>query len=393
MNSAYIYVRVVGLLLYLLLMVFAWRRLWTNAYLVGFYSCVTLVGVSSVVLFPGDYPVWMILFASVSFSLFFLVGPFALFFIKTAIHGPQKIRPIQYLHYLPFVLILAGFIPLFLSSWESKQALVENVINKGWQLNGYLFNKIATPRQIRILSVLHAMGYLIAIWAELSKTQRLRNSKLLQPDFHPVYWRWLQAFGILFTALVLVYLSNLLTVFFTIGQPDMPDYFERTQTIASHMFVLLMAVVLFFPMVVSGFVPTHLQDAAESERLGKPLQVLTDPAYIATIEEKLHAYIQAKTYTNPDSKLPDLAAVSGIPAHHLSGYFKTILQSSFPDWRNQLRINMAKELMLAGLHDELNMDGLAAKVGFTNRSTFSVVFRKLEGMSPSDFVKQQQEKG
>ena len=103
MNSAYIYVRVVGLLLYLLLMVFAWRRLWTNAYLVGFYSCVTLVGVSSVVLFPGDYPVWMILFASVSFSLFFLVGPFALFFIKTAIHGPQKIRPIQYLHYLPAV--------------------------------------------------------------------------------------------------------------------------------------------------------------------------------------------------------------------------------------------------------------------------------------------------
>ncbi|NHM25658.1 helix-turn-helix transcriptional regulator [Desulfofundulus sp. TPOSR] len=68
------------------------------------------------------------------------------------------------------------------------------------------------------------------------------------------------------------------------------------------------------------------------------------------------------------------------------GLFKPPVQTahgqSFIDYLTQVRLNEAKALLLAG---EKTIDQIASAVGFNNNSYFTAVFKKREGVTPSEF--------
>ncbi len=88
------------------------------------------------------------------------------------------------------------------------------------------------------------------------------------------------------------------------------------------------------------------------------------------------------TVTSYVSKLID------IPAHHLSYYLREEQNQSFNDYRNEWRVNYAKNLIREGRAKELTLEAIGRLSGFSSRKTFLSVCKKIEGISPGIFAEQ-----
>jgi AraC-like DNA-binding protein len=65
-----------------------------------------------------------------------------------------------------------------------------------------------------------------------------------------------------------------------------------------------------------------------------------------------------------------------------------VLNVSFTEWRNGLRIEKSKFLMKNGDSGSLTLQGLSTICGFASHNAFIRAFKNKEGCTPSDYLKQ-----
>ena len=98
---------------------------------------------------------------------------------------------------------------------------------------------------------------------------------------------------------------------------------------------------------------------------------------------------EVQPYLQPDFNLTQLSVHTQIPVHHLSYYFREEKKQHFNDYRNEWRINHAKNLIRAGKASEVTLETIGLQSGFSSRNTFLTSFKKVEGITPSTFAAQQ----
>ena len=69
------------------------------------------------------------------------------------------------------------------------------------------------------------------------------------------------------------------------------------------------------------------------------------------------------------------------PSHWASAYFETYIATDFRTWRTTMRIEKAKELLLAD--SECEISDIAKAVGLTDKSNFHRQFKQITGCTPS----------
>jgi AraC-like DNA-binding protein len=110
-----------------------------------------------------------------------------------------------------------------------------------------------------------------------------------------------------------------------------------------------------------------------------------DPFY--ELVDKINAYLKKEEpYVNPDFTINELAVALKVPVHHLSYCLNTLMNVKFTTLRTQLRIQYATKLLESGQADELSMDGIGKKSGFSTRSNFYNAFKTETGMTPSEYL-------
>ena len=93
----------------------------------------------------------------------------------------------------------------------------------------------------------------------------------------------------------------------------------------------------------------------------------------------------------PDFNLTRFSVLTNIPIHHLAYYFKKTRKQSFGDYRNQWRIDHAKKLITEGKANLQTIEAIGLQSGFVTRNTFLNAFKRLEGITPTDFASQTKE--
>ncbi len=115
---------------------------------------------------------------------------------------------------------------------------------------------------------------------------------------------------------------------------------------------------------------------------------------MALIEEQLRIVLQTgRNYLRPRYSIRDLSEETKIPVYKLSAYVNQCEGMNFNDYINRLRIGYCIELITSGSAEGLNLKGLAAECGFSNRNTFTIAFKKFAGYNPSEYVKLKKLKG
>ncbi len=109
---------------------------------------------------------------------------------------------------------------------------------------------------------------------------------------------------------------------------------------------------------------------------------------VARLTSKLNQLMEdKKVYTDANLKLPDLASELNTLPHTLSQLLNDNLQLSFSDYVNRYRIESAKGIIQS--ESNLKLEVIGYQCGFNSKSTFYSAFRKVCGMTPSQFKAQQ----
>ncbi|MCR4583190.1 MAG: helix-turn-helix transcriptional regulator [Prevotella sp.] len=119
--------------------------------------------------------------------------------------------------------------------------------------------------------------------------------------------------------------------------------------------------------------------AADEERL------TLDKDETSGVDIAVRQWVKKGTYLTSGITMPDVAAQIGVSQRALRQWYQSEGFDTYSDWLQRLRIDYAKHLLTT--HSEYSFDAVAQECGFSSRSYFHKVFQKLEGITPSQFVK------
>jgi AraC-like DNA-binding protein len=110
-------------------------------------------------------------------------------------------------------------------------------------------------------------------------------------------------------------------------------------------------------------------------------------AHMKEVCDKVMNYLTSTgAYTNPAFSLSMLSVGTNISPTNLSRSIKGYLNKNFFDIINEMRIEEAKKI-LRSHGDKYKIDGVYADCGFHTRATFYSAFKKIEGKTPTQWLK------
>jgi YesN/AraC family two-component response regulator len=104
--------------------------------------------------------------------------------------------------------------------------------------------------------------------------------------------------------------------------------------------------------------------------------------------EKIIQFIQ-QNYMHGDLSLNYLSDQFHLSVSHLSKMFKDYTGGNFIDYLMEIRIDKSKEL-LSGSSEKIR--DIAESVGYTNVNSFTRIFKKITGLTPSEYRDREWEK-
>jgi AraC-like DNA-binding protein len=387
-----------------------------NRYLAGYLFVSSLYLLQSFIFLYG-VSLNLVAFCTLTYgSIFYLVGPLSFFYVRGVLRDNTKMDKKDWLHFLPFIIFFTGSIPYFFSTWDFKLLVAQNMLSEQWNMSQFDLNIFIPHKVDHVLNILALYFYAGSLWYLIRKHKRNSSSRIyLVPQFKLIR-KWL----FIFTLIVTIIALN-----FSVTAAELLIYDEKSVFLemangplffASIVYVVMNMGIMFFPHIMYGLplekihtvtnetenIPTYT--AAETYTL-EPQNIvpafaldveldetglmprLFSDDYIKQIEDQLQVFIEKEAYLEPDFRLVSIISISGIPAHHLSYYFNTILKSSFSDWRNNLRIKYAIQLFNQGSLEFHTLEAVALKSGYSNQNTFIRAFKLSTGKTPSNYVK------
>lgn len=92
-----------------------------------------------------------------------------------------------------------------------------------------------------------------------------------------------------------------------------------------------------------------------------------------------------KMYRDSSLKLTEVANQMNVLPHYLSQFLNDNLEKSFSMYINEYRIDEAKHLLVT--NDLYTIEAIGYECGFNSKSTFFTVFKKVAGVTPSQYKK------
>jgi AraC-like DNA-binding protein len=105
--------------------------------------------------------------------------------------------------------------------------------------------------------------------------------------------------------------------------------------------------------------------------------------------ERIVAYLETeKPYVKVSFSLHDLSQALNIPHVRVTTCFNKELNTSFPAYRNKLRVAHAISLLREGAHLTTSIEGVGERSGFKSKSIFYAAFKEEHGITPKDWIKE-----
>ena len=307
----------------------------------------------------------------------FLIGPLFYFYIGFLTHTKKEWKKLDILHFLPFLFTLIIH-PVIFQGTVTKVETIKRWLSATRYDQPELRKEFFLDDTIFIVESLHMIVYLILALVVLKRyRERIKNytSHLYQLNF-----QWLRNLTI---ALILVIFVSFIL------QKSLYIYLKYYYYSLDYIYILPMTVLIYLigiyalrrPLILNGIVIDHQKYQSSS------LSVEKAELYL----EKLNDFIlHDKPYLDPEIKLPDLADKLEIPPNHLSQVINDKLKLNFFDFINGLRIEEAKQKLTDSAHQKDKLLTIALDSGFNNKTSFNKYFKKLTGLTPSEFRKKNQ---
>ena len=325
--------------------------------------------------------------------LFFLMGPFSLYYLKSLIRGKLVADRYLLLHVLPAVLILINLLPYYATPFATK--VTEMTQAQG--LIPYLKN-VAEPYLLfplkyqRTIMMVYNLTYVIVAFGQLLRFKRSGTTyikKKLSALINRILW--------VMPAFILPY--PLIVSYFTLQTPEKGELVYRNIAFTSDGLVFFLTLILPLSFL---FVPSWLYGEQSTTSTGdllihKIVNLFRKKSGEAKEEansekstdlERIVAFIeQEKPFLQVGFTLHDISQELNIPYIRVINCFKKELNTSFPMYRSKLRVAHAISLLKSGTHLNTSIEGIAEMSGFKSKSIFYTAFKEEYNMTPTEWMK------
>ncbi|WP_233636036.1 helix-turn-helix domain-containing protein [Hymenobacter setariae] len=277
------------------------------------------------------------------------------------------------LHFLPWLSFLVLMLPALLGLGPVGMARLPGGV---WRTLVFAAPKV------------QAIGYWLAAYLTLQQHQRQLLQLTAQPELVNLQWLKQVLWGL--ALLVGLWLNEL---FFHLGWVLMLTplgYLGAVFYLAYY--ALRQREVFAFPAPVRAEIQElwqedvpQLPDLAPSS----PKQARLSPSQVAYWQQQLSQLLETqKVYLEADLSLPTLAQRAGLSTHELSYVLNEGFGVNFFQFINAYRVAEAQRLLASAQHQHLSMVGIAFEAGFSSKTTFNTTFKKVTGLTPSQFLQQ-----
>ena len=384
------FISVIGIFISILLLIFLKPHNKSNIYLSGFFfSMGALALLRNTILYLHNETILQILLPGL-LPVFITSAPFLYLYIKNASNpsGFQSLKAVEYLHFLPGVIVLVNFLPHYLLSFEEKSIFIQRVLNDPISIIYVksLFYPLKYNFLFRPLIGLIYLYFTINILVRGKSISTVRE--LVKSD---VDYKWFVSLTF-FSGLSHVLLSAL-GIYFWMSDfnADLMETYKFYMMFPAFTTLLLNVSILFFPEVIYGiFIDESEEGIKESISTMQAVKFKGGANVEVDFKEmadQLNEYFQGKSYLKPGFNLSVITKETQIPYHKLTNYFTMYLGVNFNDWKNDIRIAHAVDLIDHGRAKNLTLESIAYSCGYLSRSNFVNAFRKKMGMTPSEYVR------
>lgn len=336
----------------------------------------------------------------------YLACPFLFIYSRNTFYPGRLWRKTDWLFLFPALIYVIDFLPFFLLPAERKNAIWrENLGNlkkmllakEGWfGSSGFYFAFI----YVWILLVMYFQFRLI-----------LRNRNV-KNGFRSVHNRRLLYFIVMISLLYLpLFVPGIFGMLFRL-----PWFNDRFIGFSFGLTLAAISVyLLVYPNILYGFIPevTFLKPVvlrsdggAMTENLPGSLEKkdkavvvdipkddlkdsdpvsMTNEEMLAELSVVLELMEKEKPFRQQGFTIQNLSNLSGIPVYQLSPLINGYFKMNFTSWINRYRVEYFLEQAIE--NKNMTLEGLARDAGFTSRSTFISAFKKEKGMTPGEYLR------
>ena len=335
-------------------------------------------------------------------SLYFLIGPFAYFYVRSILRDTVKLSKKDYLHFLVFIIIFIGALPFLFSSWAYKCFIGQKIVDGTFMASEYNINFLVPKLINQLIRPPYALFYWVLISREFLKNKNVFNSF----SHARIVKIWLGLFFLLFSITIVFYTIAQLAFYLNIKFFFENLWFYYLINSIALIYLVFNFLLVLFPQILYGLpiyklaidhndIPIAVKSIHNSnesvntiiENKLVPLSAFFSNEYELEIESVIHNWIAEKKYLEVNASLVTFSNYTNIPVHHLSYYFNSMLKVKYTDWRNALRIEYAKAQIDSGSNKSITLEALSLESGFSSQSTFIRSFKNVFGCTPSDYIK------
>lgn len=325
--------------------------------------------------------------------LFFLAGPFFLYYLKSLVHGKFVVDKYLLVFAIPSLISLINTLPYY--SYPFPEKIAESAAIQGnYFLSGPVnFNLLFFPFKYQLrLAALYNLSFVLFSFIyliRLKKNSTIQLKKKLSILINRIL-----------IAIVLVIFPNLIVLLYVLlNSPKKGELIFRQTAFENNGLIFFMTLLLPLSFFL---VPSWLYNNQASENTLDKIRVSlqriqqrTPKASVATQQnaksedlERILAYLETeKPYVQVSFSLHDLSQALNIPLARVTACFNKELNTSFPSYRNKLRVTHAISLLRAGNHLTNSIEGIAVRSGFKSKSIFYAAFKEEHGITPTEWMK------
>ena len=323
-----------------------------------------------------------IFFAPMAFSVNLTLMPLLWLLVQRGFNPYYRFTPLRLLHFLPAVLSLILFCASVFLLPQSRYydfMIHENTGDDTW-LGDVNYTMV----------LLQLIGYFYAIFRYLHKVKHFVRSHYSAAELQRKVWipRFTTLFAAMFAVVMVCYalwprtdawLLQLLTVVimgYLLYSELAIALFERYRNDAVTATAAAEAEAEFISTEVKP------QPQPEADNSKEEMQKLEQ--YARQVEEYLRA---SEVYVDPNLSLKDVATATGISSKNLSKSINATLGKNFFDLVNGFRIEKSKALLISKKEKGLTLETIAEQCGFNSRITFNNAFKKVIGVTTTEWLK------
>lgn len=318
-----------------------------------------------------------------------MCGPMILYFFKSIVH---KKFYMDYLFILmciiPSTIILMNLWPYFQLTFSEKQNMILSTINHTYKRDFPMQHTLffSFKIQVRMIAT-YNLAFMVYSFYYIFKANKALKIKA-NVD------RYIKSIiSIMLITVVPLLLFVLITSYIT------NEKFEISLKVSKNInsdFLYLFTLIppisfLFFPQLIYGqnqstSIYLKIKEILNSNFKGMYQEVPVEFEKSTDIDRIITYIDKQKPYINSSFSLHSISSELNIPYLQVSNCLNKEMKVSFPEFRNQKRVEYAIQLFKEKKHHQMSIEGISNICGFKSKSSFYLAFRAVYQVTPTEWI-------